>query len=160
MRRITKNVEKEALRIINDALDEGSLDGGAPAEAVDDENETTGGGPRGTSIDAAFEENALANVEAGTTPAEEAKGDEKGVEVDAMAGAQQVKTLRPSVLVQTRAPCRRSRCCHRSSRTPPRPHPRLTDHSPSLSFPFPAFAGRAGGPGHVARRGVERCASV
>ena len=93
MRRITKNVEKEALRIINEALDEGSLDGGAPAEAVDDENETTGGGPRGTSIDAAFKENALANVEAGTTPAEEAKGDEKGVEVDAMAGTQQVKTF-------------------------------------------------------------------
>ena len=116
MRRITENANKEALRAVNEMLNNyDSLDGGAPAEAVDDENETTGGGPRGTSIDAAFKESALANVEAGTTPAEEAKGDEKGVEVDAMAGAQQVKTLRPSVLVQTRAPCRRSRCYHRSS---------------------------------------------
>ena len=131
MRRITKNVEKEALRIINDALDEGSLDGGAPAEAVDDENETTGGGPRGTSIDAAAKNSALANVEAGTTPAEEAKGDEKGVEVDAMAGAQQVKTLRPSVLVQTRAPCRRSRCCHRSSS-----HPATTASTSDRPFTF------------------------
>ena len=70
---------------------------------MDDENATTGGGPRGTSIDAAFKENAPANVQAGTTPAEEAKGDEKGVEVDVKAGAQEVKTLRPSVLIQTRA---------------------------------------------------------
>ena len=135
VRRITENVHKEAVRIVNETLNETlntSLGGGAPAEAVDDENATTGGGPRGTSIDAAFKENAPANVQAGTTPAEEAKGDEKGVEVDAMAGAQQVKTLRPSVLVQTRAPCLRSRLCHRSSSHPPA----TTASTPHRSFAF------------------------